>query len=39
MRWGNAWMFLAMASMIHAGEMQKSEKNVFSPLGRDKAHT
>jgi len=36
MRWGNAWMFLAMASMLNAAEVQKTDKNIFSPLGREK---
>ena len=36
MRWGNAWMFLAMAAMLDAAELQKSDKNVHSPLGREK---
>src|SRR5690554_2386926 len=35
MRWGNAWMFLAMAETLAALELQKSDKNLHSPLGRE----
>lgn len=36
MRWGNAWMFLAMASMLQAAELEKTDKNVYGPLSREK---
>lgn len=37
MRWGNAWMFLAMAEMISAAELKKSEPNSKNQSMREKA--